>query len=46
MTHEKYESLLERINQLMDSEPGTKEFEELEEIVPMVEMYEDKVYPI
>ncbi len=45
-TEEEYESTLERINALMDAVPDTPESDELELLVTLVELYEDKVYPL
>lgn len=41
-----YEAALDRINALMDAEPGTPEGEELELLATLVELYENKVHPI
>lgn len=41
-----YEATLERIELLMDADPGTPEGDELELLVTLVELYEDKTYPI
>jgi len=45
-TEEEYESTLERIDALMDAVPDTPEGDELELLVTLVELYEEKVYPI
>lgn len=41
-----YEAALERIDQLMDAEPGTPEFDELELWGMLVDAYEEEVYPV
>jgi len=41
-----YERALSRIEALMDAEPGTDEMDELELLTALVEMYEDRHYPI
>ncbi len=43
---EEYESTLERIDELMDAVPDTPEGDELELLVTLVELYEEKNYPI
>ena len=45
-TEKDYESALARIDLLMDSEPGSDEFEELDVLADLVEHYEDKHYPM
>ena len=45
-TEEEYRSALERIDKLMDAEPGTEEFDELELLAKHVDNYESEVYPI
>lgn len=45
-TEEEYEKTLERIDALMDAVPETQEGDELELLVTLVELYEEKVYPI
>lgn len=45
-TEEEYETTLERIDALMDAVPDTPEGDELELLVTLVELYEEKVYPI
>ncbi|SPD72601.1 putative transcription regulator with HTH domain [uncultured Desulfobacterium sp.] len=45
-TEEDYNAALDRIEQLMDAKPGTEEMDELELLTALVEMYEDKHYPI
>lgn len=40
------DSALERINELMDAKPGQPEFDELIVLTSLVEVYEDKHYPI
>jgi HTH-type transcriptional regulator / antitoxin HigA len=41
-----YEMALSRIERLMDAEPDTEEMDELELLTALVEMYEDRHYPI
>ena len=41
-----YEATLNRINELMDADPGTPEGDELELLATLVELYEKEVYPI
>ncbi len=41
-----YEATLERIDQLMDAEPGTAEFDELELLAMRVDIYENEVHPV
>ena len=43
-TEEDYEAALKRIDTLMDSIPGTLEFDELDVLVTLVESYEEKHY--
>lgn len=45
-TEEDYNIALKRIDKLMDAIPGTPEFDELELLSTLVEIYEDKHYPI
>ena len=45
-TEADYEKALSRIEALMDAEPGTPEMDELELLTALVEMYEDRRYPI
>ncbi len=45
-TEEDYNLALSRIDRLMDAKPGTSEFDELELISTLVEIYEDKHFPI
>ncbi len=45
-TEEDYQKALSRIDELMDAEPKTPEGDELELLVTLVELYEDKEYPI
>jgi len=45
-TEEDYQAALSRIDELMDAEPNTSEGDELELLVTLVELYEDKNYPI
>jgi HTH-type transcriptional regulator / antitoxin HigA len=45
-TEEEYEAALERIEALMEAEPGSPEGEELELLALLVEKYEDEHYPI
>ena len=41
-----YETALSRIDELLDAEPGTSEGDELELLVTLVELYENKAHPI
>lgn len=43
-TEEDYNQALQRIDTLMESEPGTQEFDELDILVTLVEKYEEKYY--
>ena len=45
-TDEDYKVALSRIDELMDAEPNTSEGDELELLITLVELYEDKKYPI
>ena len=45
-TEEDYQNALCRIDELMDAEPNTSEGDELELLVTLVELYEDKKYTI
>lgn len=45
-TEEEYENTLERISALMNAVPGTLDGDELELLVTLVELYEEKNYPI
>ena len=45
-TEQDYEKALSRIEELMDAKPGTAEMDELELLTALVEMYEDRHYPI
>ena len=45
-TEEDYKEALARINEIFDAEKGTLEGEELDELVDLVELYEDRHYPI
>ncbi len=45
-TEEEYEAALARIREIFHAEVGTAEGEELDELVDLVESYEDKHYPI
>lgn len=45
-TEAEYEAVLKRVEQLMDSAPGTPEEEELELLGILVERYEEEHYPI
>jgi len=45
-TEEDYQRALARIDELMDAEPNTPEGDELELLVTLVELYEEKKYPI
>ena len=41
-----YDTALERINEIMDADPGTPEGDELELLLTLVELYEKKAHPI
>jgi HTH-type transcriptional regulator/antitoxin HigA len=43
---EDYKKALSRIEELMDAQPDTPEMDELELMTALVEMYEDRHYPI
>ena len=45
-TEEDYQQALDRIDQLMEAEPGTPEGDELEVLAALVEMYEGRHFPI
>jgi HTH-type transcriptional regulator / antitoxin HigA len=45
-TDEDYTLTLDRIDKLMNAKPETSEFDELELLSTLVEIYEDKLYPI
>lgn len=45
-TVEDYDLALNRIDKLMDAKPGTSEFDELELLSTLVEIYEDRHFPI
>ena len=45
-TEEDYKEALARIDEIFNAEKGTSEGEELDELVDLVELYEDKHYPI
>ncbi len=45
-TEEDYKKALSRIDELMDAGPNTPEGNELELLVILVELYEEKKYPI
>ncbi|MEN9303503.1 MAG: hypothetical protein RL264_1932 [Bacteroidota bacterium] len=45
-TEEEYNSALARIDELFDSVPGSKEFDEAELLMTLVELYEEKHYKI
>ena len=45
-TNKDYEQALARIDELFDAKPGTKEADELELLVALVELYEQKLYHI
>jgi HTH-type transcriptional regulator / antitoxin HigA len=46
MTEEDYEAVLLRIDSLMDAEACTPEADELEVLATLVELYEEKHFPI
>jgi HTH-type transcriptional regulator/antitoxin HigA len=45
-TEKEYEKALKRLDEIFDSEPGTKEGDELEVLALIIEDYEEKHYPI
>ncbi len=45
-TEKEYNKVLSRIDLLMDAEPNTPEGDEIELLVTLIELYEDKKYPI
>lgn len=45
-TEEDHEKALSRIEEIMDAKPGTAEMDELELLTALVEMYEERHYPI
>ena len=45
-TETAYQAALERVDELMDAQPGSAEFEELELLSLLIENYEDEHYPI
>jgi HTH-type transcriptional regulator / antitoxin HigA len=45
-TEEEYNSALARIDELFDSVPGSKDFDEAELLIALVELYEEKHYKI
>lgn len=45
-TEEDYEQAMERADQLMDAEPGSREEQELEVLAVLIEKYEKEHYPI
>lgn len=45
-TQNDYNKALKRIDKLMDAEPNTKEFDELDILVTLVAVYEEKHYKI
>ena len=45
-TEKDYKLALQRIDTLMDAKPNTKEFNELNSLVSLVEVYEEKHYKI
>ena len=45
-TEQDYESALERIEELMDATAGTPESEELDLLTTLVELYEERQFPI
>lgn len=45
-TEQEYNSVLSRIEELMDAEGDSPEIEELELLAALVELYEDEHYPI
>lgn len=45
-TEEEYQQALSKIEKLFDAKPNTKEGEELDRLVKLIEEYESKHYPI
>jgi HTH-type transcriptional regulator/antitoxin HigA len=45
-TEAEYEAVLARVDVLFDVEPGTKDFDEAELLMALVELYEKEHYPI
>lgn len=45
-TEKEYQAALNRIEKLFDAKPNTKEFDEAELLMALVEMYEEKHYKI
>jgi len=45
-TGKEHEAALDRIEAIMDAEPGTPEMDELEALTLLVETYEDGHYPM
>ena len=45
-TEEEYNTILNRIEEIFDSKPGTPEFDELELLTQLAEIYEEEKYPI
>ena len=45
-TEKGYEAALSRIEQIMDAKPGTAEIDELELLTALVEIFEERHYPI
>lgn len=43
---EEYQTALNRISELMDTEPGTGKFDELKVLAIQVESYENRFYPV
>lgn len=43
---EEHQAALERIDELMDAEPGTDAFDELELLAMLVNTYEDELFPV
>src|SRR5262249_28846514 len=45
-TEEDYREALDRIDEIFDAKPGTPQGEELDLLVTLTELYEDKAFPI
>ena len=45
-TEEDYDAALLRIDELFDAQPGSKDFDEVELLMALVAMYEEKHYKI
>lgn len=41
-----YKKVLDKLNEVFDAKPGTKEGSELEKFFKLIEEWEDKMYPL